>query len=103
MKYFKKILYLAYLLLKQKYIKLKNGKKLKYVLIRNKKSNELIVSFSGFPGEGKKAKYNYTKALKRVKKNKLFILDDFGYQSAGSYYLGENRRLFFRNSNKKSC
>lgn len=97
MKYIKKIIYYILILLKQKSIKLKNGKKLKYILKKFKNSDELIISFSGFPGEGNKAKYNYIKTLSKVSKNQIFILDDFGFQSAGSYYLGEKGEYFLEN------
>lgn len=98
MKYLKKIIYYISILLKQKSVRLKNGKKIKYILKKSKNSDELIISFSGFPGEGNKAKYNYIRTLSKVKKNQIFILDSFGFQSAGSYYLGENGDYFLENA-----
>lgn len=92
----KKIFYHIYILLHQRKYKMSNGKKIKFLFIK-KSSNELIVSFSGFPGKGKKAKYNYFRTLKNIKKNQLYILDDFGYESAGSYYLGEKGEYFLEN------
>lgn len=62
---------------------------LKYILNTNRSSDVLIVVFSGFPGKNG-ASYNYMRTLKEVKCNKLFILDDFGYEHRGSYYLGES-------------
>ena len=52
-----------------------------------------MVCFSGF-GHGGRAKYNYIDTLKTVHVNKLFILDDFGYNKSGSYYLGEDGEWF---------
>lgn len=61
--------------------------RLKY-LFENNHSNSLIVSFSGFPGDGKPS-YNYVRTLSGNKKiDKLFILDDFGCR--GSYYVMED-------------
>ena len=67
----------------------KFNNRLKYLFKRNKTSDELIVVFSGFPGDDV-AKYNYVRTLSGVPCNQLFILDDFGWQKKGSYYLGEN-------------
>lgn len=73
------------ILAKQKVYK----KRLKYLYISNKNSDKLIVVFSGFSGK-KKSVYNYVTTLKGCKDNKLFILDDFGWEGKGSYYLLEN-------------
>ena len=55
----------------------------------------LIISFSGFPGCGKKPSFNYVRTLKDINVNKLFLMDDFGYpEDLGSYYLGENGDWF---------
>lgn len=67
-------------------------KTLKYVLDRNAKSNKLLVVFSAFPPHGKNAAYNYVLRFNDMKCNKLYILDDFGPDNRGSYYLG-NRDL----------
>ena len=84
--------YMKYLLNKEKTFK---GKKcvLKYLYFKKRKSRYLLIVFSGFPGEGK-AKYNYIRKFKRLKCNKLYILDDFGYDCKGSYYLGKNNDFF---------
>ncbi len=74
-------------------------KTVKYVLQRSKGSSELIVSFSGFPagrGGGRSGLYNYIRTLKGFKCNKLFILDNFGYQQRGVYYLGENGNYYVK-------
>lgn len=63
--------------------------RVKYILQENKKAEGLLVVFSGFSTD--KPRYNYIRTLREVRKvNKLFILDDFGYQNRGSYYLMEN-------------
>lgn len=89
----RKILYRIFILFNQKIYHIENGKKIKYLFFP-KKSDELIISFSGFAGENKKPKYNYIKTLKGVEKNQIYILDDFGYKKSGSYYLGENGDYF---------
>ncbi len=68
-----------------------NGYQLKYILEKNRDSDDLIVIFSGIPRPGLKARYNYNRTLKDVKANRLFILDDFGYDERGSYYLGKDK------------
>ncbi len=66
-----------------------DGIVLKYMLYKNSKSQELIIVFSACTREGIKARYNYVRTLKKIKANKLFILDDFGIDKRGEYYLGE--------------
>lgn len=63
--------------------------KLKYIFEKSNSSKELIVIFSACTRNGVKARYNYVRTLKKSKKNKLFILDDFGDDRRGEYYLGE--------------
>jgi len=63
---------------------------IKYVLERNKNSKELIIVFTSCTKVGQKARYNYVRTLDKYKCNKLFILDDFGFDKRGAYYLGEN-------------
>ncbi|GKQ43355.1 hypothetical protein RD055328_12780 [Companilactobacillus sp. RD055328] len=84
----KKLLKL-YFRLKSKQIEFKHTK-LNYIFEQNKKSSTLIVIFSAFPRTGYEATYNYLRTLKDIKANKLYILDNFGYQKRGCYYLGEN-------------
>lgn len=69
-------------------------KRLKYLFVKGRDEKHLIVSFSSFPGKGKKSVYNYFSTLKNVDCSKLFILDHFGYKKGGSYYLGENGNWF---------
>lgn len=65
------------------------GHELKYILEKNESDN-LIVVLSGVPRPGLKARYNYNRTLKDVKVNKLFILDDFGFDQRGCFYLGKD-------------
>ena len=86
----KSLLYRLFVKSKQKYYKI-NGKKIKYLFFKNNNSKKLIICFSAFPGEGNGAsKYNYIKTLNWVNASRLYILDDFGYENVGTYYLGEN-------------
>ena len=67
-----------------------NGYTLKYML-DVEDSDDLIVILSGIPRPGLKARYNYGRTLANIKANKLFILDDFGYDQRGAYYLGKDK------------
>lgn len=67
--------------------------RIKY-LLSGSRSRELVVIFSAFPDKNRKASYNMINTLWNVKINKLFILDDFGYEKRGSCYLGENGNFF---------
>ena len=69
--------------------------RLKYVFKYKKNSRKLVVVFSGFPGMDK-AKYNYMRTLKHAQCSQLFILDDFGFENKGSYYLAENGDYYIR-------
>jgi hypothetical protein len=60
-------------------------------------SNALLVIFSGFPAKGKKPNYNLLTKINHLKINKLFILDDFGADYRGSYYLGKNGVFLLNN------
>lgn len=86
--------YIEYTLIKIKQFftqkKFKNNDTvIKYIFEKNKDSNELIIVFSACTRPGVNARYNYIKTLKNVKVNKLFILDDFGIDKRGGYYLGK--------------
>ena len=67
--------------------------KLSYLFFKEK-SDKLLVVFSGFPGKGRKAVYNYIMTFRNLKCNKLYILDNFGFDKRGAYYLGHNRDFF---------
>ena len=62
---------------------------LKYICETHPKSDSLIVVFSGCTGAGVPARYNYMRTLRDIPCNKLFILDDYGLDRRGGYYLGE--------------
>lgn len=62
---------------------------LKYMLKKGDSEN-LVIVFSSCTRQGIKARYNYVRTLKRVKCDKLFILDDFADDHRGSYYIGSN-------------
>lgn len=68
-----------------------------YLYYPYKGSKHLCVIFSGFAGHEVRARYNYIRTLKNTNCNKLFILDDFGYHSVGSYYLGDSMSLYESN------
>lgn len=68
-------------------------KRIKYMFVKNK-SDKLVIVFSGFAAKKNRPVYNMVKTLRNINVNKLFILDDFGYEKRGSYYLGENGDFF---------
>lgn len=61
---------------------------LKYIFISRKQADTLAVIFSACTRPGLGARYNYVKTLDGLNCNRLYILDDFGYDHRGSYYLG---------------
>ncbi|MBE6070884.1 MAG: hypothetical protein E7208_02880 [Clostridium butyricum] len=84
-------------LLKTKYLMKFKQKKyignkynINYLLEKNSKSKDLIIVFSACTKIGQKARYNYIRTLDKIKSNKLFILDDFGFDGRGAYYLGKD-------------
>ena len=62
------------------------GTKLKYLYLP-KRSNSLLIVFSGFSPDGER-RYNYIRSLDKLKISKLFVLDPYAYK--GSYHLFEN-------------
>ncbi|MBC2066821.1 YqiA/YcfP family alpha/beta fold hydrolase [Listeria booriae] len=75
-----------------------NGIKLRYLFQKDRRSQDLLVIFSAFPRTGMSATYNYVNTLKEVPGNKLFILDDFGFQKRGVYYLCEQGSFQIRDA-----
>lgn len=67
-----------------------NKYNIKYVLERNY-SDKLLIVFTACTKKGQKARYNYIRTVEGYKFNKLFILDDFGFDNRGAYYLGKNK------------
>lgn len=64
------------------------GVSLRYILKIAKKSDKLIVILSACTRKGIKARYNYMRTLSHCDENQLYILDDFGFDRRGAYYLG---------------
>ncbi|GAB6168493.1 hypothetical protein JCM1393_09530 [Clostridium carnis] len=79
-----------YMKFKQKTFK---GEKynINYLLEENPNSDILIVVFTACTKVGQKARYNYVRTVENYNYNKLFILDDFGFDNRGAYYLGKNK------------
>ncbi|WP_163654758.1 accessory Sec system protein Asp2 [Listeria sp. PSOL-1] len=63
------------------------GVSLQYLFKKKKAHDRLIVIFSAFPRPGMPATYNYLKTTQSLNADKLFILDKFGYNQVGGYYL----------------
>lgn len=63
---------------------------IRYLLQPSAQSNHLIITFSGYAiHPEKKAVYNFINTLENCNHNKLFILDDQGFEGRGCWYLGE--------------
>lgn len=77
----------ASILLKQKSFQ-ENNETVHYLFEKNA-SATLVIVFSSCTRLGIKARYNYVKTLKNSACDKLFILDDWGYDQRGIYYLGK--------------
>ena len=92
MKKLRSILMKLYIRLHEKEKTVDSGIKVKYLFFRNRKSDRLIVVFSGWPLK-KISTYNYVRTLKKTAANKLFILDSGGYNELGTYYLGNSCKL----------
>ena len=71
----------------------KGGKRpLKYLFMKGEDdtSNSLLIVFSSCTRKGVPARYNYVKTLSSVACPKLFVLDEYGPERRGCYYLGED-------------
>lgn len=90
---FKKLLYIIFLLLKQRKFRF-HDHSVSYIY-QSGKSKHLIIVYSGFSQPNQKAKFNYVKTLQHVSSCKLFILDDIGPNQRGAYYLGHHRKFDF--------
>lgn len=78
-------------LMKARYEKLYHGEvDLKYLRMGPARGNTLIVVFSSCTRKGVAARYNYIRTLADINMPKLFILDDFGLDGRGGYYLGQD-------------
>lgn len=67
---------------------------LKYLLFKKRKTKRLLIIFSSYPGALQKARYNYIISFARLRTSRLYILDDFGPQRKGAYYLGRNHDFY---------
>ena len=65
-----------------------DGVNMKYMFRRIKGADTLVIVFSACTRQGVPARYNYVKTLEGTDCNRLFLLDDFGEDKRGSYYLG---------------
>lgn len=65
------------------------GGQLRYIFKGSGNSDKLIVILSACTRKGIKARYNYMRTLSDCMENQLYILDDFGYDKRGAYYLGK--------------
>ena len=75
------------LLTKQKSFQIEQ-EKIHYIFKKNN-STTLIIVFSSCTRRGIKARYNYVRTLQDKTCDQLFILDDWGYDQRGIYYLGK--------------
>ena len=67
-----------------------NKYNIKYLLETHSSSKDILIVFTSCTKPGQKARYNYIRTLDKFMCNKLFILDNFGYDNRGAYYLGHN-------------
>ncbi len=68
----------------------KDGRRVKYLYLAGKRSDRLLVVFSAFPGRHGAAGYNMVATFADADVCRLYILDDFGDERRGAYYLSEN-------------
>lgn len=71
---------------------------LKYILFPNKKTKKLLIVFSSYPGISRKARYNYIFTFRKLPVSRLYILDNFGFEKKGAYYLGEDGNFHIENA-----
>lgn len=63
----------------------------KYIFEQNNSSDVILILFTSCTAKGQKARYNYMRTVEKYNVNKLFILDDFGFDKRGAYYLGKDK------------
>ena len=64
---------------------------LKYMFIPKRSSRTMITVFSGM--NPRRASYGYVNHLNDMRHNRLYILDDFGDDILGCFYLGTNQQF----------
>lgn len=63
-------------------------------MYENQRRKDLIIVFSSCTRKGIKARYNYVWTLKNMELDQLFILDDYGGDGRGIFYLGKDMDFF---------
>lgn len=63
-------------------------------MFENQGKKDLIIVFGSCTRKGIKARYNYVRTLKNMDLDQLFILDDYGFDGRGIYYLGKDMDFF---------
>ncbi|HFR3101131.1 TPA: accessory Sec system protein Asp2 [Enterococcus faecalis] len=71
---------------------------LKYLFFKKNKSKRLLVIFSSCSREGLPARYNYLLKFRNLFCSKLYILDNFGFDKRGAYYLGEDKNFYIESA-----
>lgn len=79
----------VYRILSQKSVIIDNVP-VKYIIRKKRKSSKLIVVLSACTAPGVRSRYNYMRTLKSCNENQLFIVDEYGEDGRGAYYLGQN-------------
>ncbi len=90
LKFVKRILHKALTLLRER-----RYKSVKHLFFPCKSSDKLVVIFSAFGAPNTPPRYNYLNALRTARVNKLYVLDQLGFQErVGVYNLGLNGDFF---------
>lgn len=97
-KYIQHEAYRIYLKIKERVFR---GEKcnLKYLFFRKPNSKYLLIIFSAFGID--EARYNYLTHFSKLACNRLYILDNFGSNPQGSYYLGKDGDFFIEEQSYK--
>lgn len=82
----KRFIGLYFKLISRKY-RASNHTVVKYYMKKNSRNDSLVIVFSAFSRPGIPATYNYMATTKDIEADRLFILDDFGHNKQGGYYL----------------
>ncbi|EUJ37134.1 Two component regulator three Y domain-containing protein [Listeria weihenstephanensis FSL R9-0317] len=77
--------------------KMSNGTRLTYILNTVPQSDTLVIVLSSLALEGKSV-YNHVRSLKDTPYNRLYVLDNFGYEKRGVFYLGEKNGMEVRDA-----
>lgn len=66
-----------------------NGRKVLFIH-KSKPTDTLLVVLSAFTPKGVKGRFNYISTLNKNPHSQLFVLDRYGFDGRGAYYLGEH-------------